>query len=181
LNIFVFLNGKCLSRINISMIVYIHKQAITTPEIFISLATLKFPSVQEIIEQITKQLESLHHGSKLNIVLNPESLGKVSIQITKSAEGMSAQFTVASQEAREVLMKGIDGLKDGLLSHGVNIDNVSVKMNETQKSEYNQDWTEQENSNGGNKGQKQQSKEEKQKGLFEQVFAQADLEKDGNV
>ena len=55
---------------------------------------------------------------------------------------MSAQFTVATQEAREVLMKGIEGLKDNLMSHGINVDNVSIKLSDTQKSEYKQDWTE---------------------------------------
>lgn len=61
------------------------------------------------------------------MVLNPESLGKVSIQLINTKEGLSAQFTVATQEARNLIMKGLDGLKDTLMSHGVSVDNVSVK------------------------------------------------------
>ncbi|MCQ2753915.1 MAG: flagellar hook-length control protein FliK [bacterium] len=137
-------------------------------------------SPSKIIEQITKQLEKMHNTSKVNIVLNPASLGKVTIEIAKSAEGMSAQFTVATQEAREILMKGLDGLKETLLSHGVNADNVNVKLNDTQKSEYKQDWTEQEGSKGGNKEQSRQNKE-KQKGLFEKMMAQAEHSENGNV
>ena len=78
-------------------------------------------------------------------------------------------------------MKGLDGLKDTLLAQGVNVDNVSVKVADTQKSEYEQDWTEQEGSRGGNKGQKNPDREEKEKGLFEQMMAQTLENENGNV
>lgn len=134
----------------------------------------------KIIEQITKQLEGLQNTSKVNIVLNPESLGKVTVQLVKSGEGLSAQFTVASQEVKDLLMKGLEGLKETLTAQGVGVDNVSIKFNEAQKSEYNPDWTEQENSHGGNKEQGRSTKQEKEKGLFEQMMAQLDDE-NGNV
>lgn len=135
----------------------------------------------KILDQITKQMEALQNNSKVNIVLNPESLGKVSIQLIKTGEGLSAQFTVANQEVRDMLMKGLDGLRDSLTSHGVGVDNVSVKLNESQKSEYNADWTEQEDSRGGNKEQGRSNKDEKEKGLFEQMMAQTLEEENGNV
>lgn len=124
----------------------------------------------KIIEQITKQMEGMFNGSKVNMVLNPESLGKVSIQLINTKEGLSAQFTVATQEARNLIMKGLDGLKDTLMSHGVSVDNVSVKINDAQKSEYNADWTEQEGSRGGNKEQGSQ-KEQRGKKQFEQMMS----------
>ena len=130
-------------------------------------------SSNKIIEQITKQLDKLNSTSKLNIVLNPESLGKVTVQLVKSAEGMSAQFTVSTAEAKEVLMKDLNNLKDTLTAQGVNVENVSVKLNDTQKSSYNQDWTEQEGSRGGNKEQKEQQKQ-KDKNLFEQMMAESE-------
>ena len=109
----------------------------------------------KIIEQITKQMEGMYNGSKVNMVLNPESLGKVSIQLINTKEGLSAQFTVATQEARNLIMKGLDGLKDTLMSHGVSVDNVSVKINDAQESEYNADWTEQEGSQKEQRGKEQ--------------------------
>lgn len=124
----------------------------------------------KIIEQITKQMEGMYNGSKVNMVLNPESLGKVSIQLINTKEGLSAQFTVATQEARNLIMKGLDGLKDTLISHGVSVDNVSVKINDAQESEYNADWTEQEGSRGGNKEQGSQ-KEQRGKEQFEQMMS----------
>ena len=124
----------------------------------------------KIIEQISKQLEGMYNGSKVNIVLNPESLGKVSVQLINTPEGLSAQFTVTTQEARNLIMKGLDGLKDNLISHGVSVDNVSVKLNDTQESEYNADWTEQEGSRGGNKEQ-HSNRGQKNKQEFEQMMA----------
>ncbi len=126
----------------------------------------------KIIEQITKQMEGLFNNSRVNIVLNPESLGKVNIQLLNSSDGLSAHFTVASNEVRDLLMKGLDGLKDTLASHGVSVDNVSVKVSDAQKEADTPDWTEQEGSRGGNKGQGQPDREEKEKGLFERMMAQ---------
>lgn len=124
----------------------------------------------KIIEQISKQLENLNTGSKVNIVLNPESLGKVSVQLINTNEGLSAQFTVASQDARNLIMKGLDGLKDALAANGVSVDNVSVKLNETQESEHNADWTEQEGSRGGNKEQRSR-RGQKEEQEFEQMMS----------
>ena len=96
-------------------------------------------------------------------------------------DGLTAQFTVTTQEARDLLTKGLDGLKESLGAHGVAVDNVSIKLADAQKSEYNQDWTEQEGSRGGNKEQRNSEREEKQKGLFEKMMAQVTDDENGNV
>lgn len=132
--------------------------------------TLSEANPGRIIEQISRQLENMTGGSKVNIVLNPESLGKVSLQLINTKEGLSAQFTVATQDAKNLLMKGLDGLKDTLIAHGVSVDNVSVKMNDTQDTSYNADWTEQEGSRGGNKEQGAR-KEQQERESFEQMMS----------
>ena len=124
----------------------------------------------KILEQISKQLEGLYNSSKVNIVLNPESLGKITIQLLNTEDGLSAQFIATTQDAKNLLMKGVDGLKDTLMSHGVNVDNVTVKMNDTQESEYNPDWTEQEGSRGGNKEQNPQ-REKQDNEQFERMMS----------
>ena len=135
----------------------------------------------KIIEQISKQMENLQNGSRVNLIMNPESLGKVSIQLINTEEGLSAQFTVATQDAKNLIMKGLDGLKETLLAHGVNVDNVTVKLNEAQESEYNSDWTEQEGSRGGNKEQNQ-SRQNKEQEDFEQMMSfEKDNIENGNV
>ena len=129
----------------------------------------------KIIDQISKQMENMNTGSKVNIVLNPESLGKVSVQLINTKEGLSAQFTVATQDAKNLIMKDLNGLKDSLLAQGVNVDNVTVKLSETQESEYNADWTEQEGSRGGNKEQGSR-KGQKEKERFEEMMSFAQNE-----
>ena len=124
----------------------------------------------KILDQISKQLEGLYNSSKVNIVLNPESLGKITIQLLNTEDGLSAQFIATTQDAKNLLMKGVDGLKDTLMSHGVNVDNVTVKMNDTQESEYNPDWTEQEGSRGGNKEQNPQ-REKQDNEQFERMMS----------
>ena len=104
-------------------------------------------------------MEGLYNNSKVNIVLNPESLGKVNIQLINTKDGLTAQFMVTTQDAKDLLMKGLDGLRESLTAHGVGVENVSVKLNNTQKSENNQNWTEQDGSRGGNKGQDQPNRE----------------------
>lgn len=129
-------------------------------------------SSEKIIEQITKQLDSMKLNSRVNITLNPDSLGKINLQILNSKDGLSAQFTVMTNDIKDLLMKGLDGLKDALLAQGVTVDNISVKISEAEEA-YNPDWTEQENSEGGNKGQEKQREEEKEKGLFERTMAES--------
>ncbi len=136
-------------------------------------------NASKILEQISKQLEGLYNNSKVNIVLNPESLGKITIQLLNTEDGLSAQFIATTQDAKNLLMKGVDGLKDTLMSHGVNVDNVTVKMNDTQESEYNPDWTEQEGSRGGNKEQNPQ-RERQDNEQFERMMSFVQDE-NGNV
>ena len=67
-------------------------------------------------------------------------------------------------------MNGLEGLKDNLLAHGVNIDNVSVKLEKTTESENPSDWTEQEGSRGGNKQQGSQKQKKDDEKPFEQMM-----------
>ena len=122
----------------------------------------------KIIEQITKQLDGMVNNSKLNMVLNPGSLGKVNLQLMNTKDGLMAQFTVTTQDVKDILLKGLDGLKESLLAQGVNVDNVTVKLEETE-SEYNLDYTEQEGSKGGNKQQGAKHQKENEQ-TFEELM-----------
>ena len=124
----------------------------------------------KIIEQVSKHLEGMKSGSRVNMVLNPESLGKVEIHLLNTKEGLSAQFTVATQDAKNILMKGLEGLKETLAAHGVSVDNVSVKLNESQESKYNPDWTEQENSNKEHR-ERHSEREKRHKDEFEKTMS----------
>jgi len=131
----------------------------------------------KIIEQISKQLDGMVNNSKLNMVLNPGTLGKVNLQIMNSKLGLMAQFTVTTQDAKELLLKGLDGLKESLLAQGINVENVSVKLEESD-SEYQFDWTEQEGSKGGNKQQEARKQKDNEKQFEQMMF---ELENENNA
>ena len=94
-------------------------------------------SPEKIIEQITKHMDSIKSNSKVSMVLNPESLGKINLQIMNSKDGLSAQLTVMTNDVKELLMKGLDGLKEALITNGVAVDNILVKVSEPEESYYN--------------------------------------------
>lgn len=137
-------------------------------------------SSEKIVEQITKHLDSLKSTSKVNIVLNPESLGRVNLQIINSKGGLTAQFTVTTNDARELLMKGLDGLKESLLTQGISVDNLSIKVSESEEA-YNPDWTEKEGSENGTKQNSKQNREEKEKGQFEKTITESLKKNNGKV
>ncbi len=131
----------------------------------------------KIVEQISKQLEGMFNNSKLNMVLNPGTLGKVNLQLINTKDGLTAQFTVTTQEAKDLLMKGFDGLKESLLAQGVSIDSLSIKLEEAD-NENLFDWTEQEGSKGGYKQQQTKKQKENEQSFEKMMF---DIENEENV
>ncbi len=129
-------------------------------------------SSEKIIEQITKQLNNVQTGSKVNIILNPAAMGRIHLHLFNSKEGLTAQFTVTTQETRDLLMRGLDGLKESMLTQGINVENISVKYENPEESDYNDDWTEQGQS--GYKNKEQQTKKEKEEKPFEQMMSEAE-------
>ena len=112
----------------------------------------------------------MYNNSKLNMVLNPGTLGKVSLQLVNLKEGLIAQFTVTTQDAKDILMKGLNGLRESLLSQGISVDNILVKLEESSDGETQYDWTEQEGSRGGYKQQGSQKQQKEQEKPFEQMM-----------
>ena len=104
-------------------------------------------SKDDIIAQIHTKLQALNstNNTKLSMVLNPESLGKVSIQLTNTSDGMLAEFTVASQQVKDILDSSLHQLKDTLSAQGVHVNDVSVKVSHSENNAQ-MDYTEQENS-----------------------------------
>ena len=128
--------------------------------------------------QIQSKLDgsNIQHQTKLTMVLNPESLGKVSIELVNTKEGMIAQMTVASSEVKELLDKSIDGLKSSLAAQGVNVENVSVKTAESAHQEL--DYTEQESNEHSHQQKNKQNRDsDSQSETFEDIVAKG-LNKD---
>lgn len=91
----------------------------------------------DILSQVNAKFDELQKNgsSKVSIVLKPENLGKVSLEIMNTKEGIVAKMTTDSQQVKELFDKNVEALKSSLGSQGVNVNNIKVEC--TQESSNN--------------------------------------------
>ena len=70
--------------------------------------------------------------TKVTIVLNPENLGKINLELINGKDGLIAKMTAENQQVKELLDKNLETLKSTLGSQGVSVNNLVVKVEETQ-------------------------------------------------
>ncbi|MTI58785.1 MAG: hypothetical protein FH762_02140 [Firmicutes bacterium] len=88
-------------------------------------------NLQNVIEQITNRIQLSQQGSKqLNIQLEPESLGKVRVQLKVEAGEVMARLLVESQEVKSYLEQNINGLRSNLVRQGFTVDQIYVESND---------------------------------------------------
>lgn len=93
-------------------------------------------SKTDVMSQIHSQLDKLQDETttKVTIVLKPENLGKINLELTSGKDGITARMTTDSAQVKELLDKNIDGLKNSLGNQGVNVNNVTIKVAEAPKA-----------------------------------------------
>lgn len=86
----------------------------------------------DIMSQVSSKFEQLQQSgnNKVSIVLQPESLGKVSVEIMNSKDGIVAKMTTDSQQVKELFDKNVEALKSNLSSQGVNVNNIKVECSQ---------------------------------------------------
>lgn len=106
------------------------------PDIIQTPQTAEEAQEVSILDQIRAKFaaNSQNGVQKITIGLTPESLGKLHIEIAKGQNGLSAQIVTENPQAKEILDKNLDGLKNILQTQGVNVNNVNVKVAETGRS-----------------------------------------------
>lgn len=89
----------------------------------------------DILSQIHTKMEQLEEGgtTKVTIVLKPENLGKINLELINSKEGFTARLTAENSQVKDLLDKNLDSLKSSLASQGVNVNNVTVKVADVEK------------------------------------------------
>ncbi len=87
----------------------------------------------EILAQINNKLTlpQDNTSNKVNIILQPEQLGKISVEIVQTKEGIVAKMVADTVQVKELLDKSIESLKNNLASQGVNVNNITVKVEES--------------------------------------------------
>ena len=140
-----------------------------------NIQTPKELSHNDILSQINSKLDNLQteNLTKVNIVLKPENLGKINLELINSKEGLIAKMTTDNQQVKEILNKNLDGLKETLSNQGVNVNNVTVKIDETQKQSNDMFSFDNRQSNQGNQDLSGNSNKSNKDGIsFEQEINQ---------
>lgn len=82
-------------------------------------------NVKEIISQA--QFLASKGGGEMKISLNPEGMGEVKLRV-KSVEGqINIEMVTSSSEAKKLLERGLNDLKDNLAAHKVNFDSIRIE------------------------------------------------------
>lgn len=99
----------------------------------------------EIIDQTARLVEKAiaenNEKTEYSLVLNPEELGKITVKLTKAADG-AISVTVAAENARtqRILEQHSDTMQENLRSNGLNLESwqtVNERQQETAAQDYN--------------------------------------------
>ncbi|MDH5654721.1 MAG: flagellar hook-length control protein FliK [Spirochaetia bacterium] len=78
-------------------------------------------------------------NSTASIRLNPESLGKMTMNLRLIENSLEAKILVGSEAAKKMIMDEIEHLKFELRSQGIQVDSFTVKVKESLSSEMDHD------------------------------------------
>jgi len=109
----------------------------------------------EIYDQVAKNLESFRRIGKnrIEIQLEPESLGKVKLNLKVEDGRVSVQFKVDSSLVKGQLEQSIHLLKNNFLKQGYNVDHIQVETNNHDTAFRQQGNPQQQQQHGNQQGQ----------------------------
>ena len=89
-------------------------------------------TMNSIVEQVVNhvRIRVLPQTTSMELQLNPESLGRVNLNVTSNNGVATATLTVQNQVAKEALESQITVLKENLENHGLKVDSVEVNVSE---------------------------------------------------
>lgn len=118
----------------------------------------------DIFSQINSKLNEMpqqtENNSKVTIILKPENLGRIHLEIVNTHEGIIAKLLTENQQVKELLDKNMEALKSQLGAQGVNVNNIKVENTQHAANNSMDFEREQFNQNGfSNNSQQNQSGE----------------------
>ncbi len=87
----------------------------------------------DLFGQITNKITDLKdaqgqiQGQKLTMVLRPNDLGRLSIELIKNNDGLSTNILAQNDDVRIYIEKNINNLRQQLADAGVNVNNIQIK------------------------------------------------------
>lgn len=122
--------------------------------------------MNDILNQITNKFEQLKDssGQRLTMVLRPNDLGRLSIELTSNQDGLTTQIMAQNQDVRNYIEKNINALRQQLSDAGVNVNSIQIKTaGQEGSSTYdgNQDLNKEQDENLNQQNNKNKNNEQK--------------------
>ena len=116
--------------------------------------TLENSVLNQLKDKISSDIST--NKSQVSIVLRPDNLGKVNINLVSQNGVLTAQITAENTQVKDILTKGLETLRQNMAEQGINVGKMFVNVqessssNQNMNSEENQKNFEQANSNTSN-------------------------------
>jgi len=116
---------------------HITKMSLNKSADFSKVMNAKTAQENQILNQVKEATSNaIARGtSKVSIILRPENLGKVNVNLASTNGILSAQLIAQNQQAADALNKNIENLKQNLIDQGVKVNDISVKVQESSQSD----------------------------------------------
>ena len=96
----------------------------------LSAKNIKTINPKELIDQIASKskLTINKNNTVMEIKLEPESLGKLTLKVVLESGLLTAKFETENEKIKEILEKNIEELKSNLNAQGLNVQSLSVSV-----------------------------------------------------
>lgn len=93
--------------------------------------------LNQVVNNMKHNMTSINGKNSISMILNPQSLGRVNIDLVSQNGILSAEIRTENEQTKELLTRNIDSLKQSLQEQGVTVGNVIVKTQESTLSNNN--------------------------------------------
>ncbi len=119
----------------------------------------------DLMNQIGDKLTQLkdNNGQKLTMVLRPNDLGRLSIELTSNNLGLTTNILAQNEDVRQYIEKNIHTLRQQLTDAGISVNNIQIKTaGQEGSTNYHGNQGFEQNNNNGHGGQNNSSNNSEQ-------------------
>ena len=86
-------------------------------------------TMSDVLNQLTNKISQMKDSSaqKLTMVLRPNDLGRLSIELTNTHLGLSTHILAQNDDVRSYIEKNINNLRQQLSDAGINVNSIQIK------------------------------------------------------
>jgi len=130
----------------------------------------------DVLNQIGNKLTQLKDGNqKLTMILRPNDLGRLSIELTSDKNGLTTHIMAQNEDVRNYIEKNIQSLRQQLTQAGINVNSIQIKTfgseNSTNYDGNNNFLAQDEKQQSDNQSQNQQNNNQQNQKRNEETLA----------